>query len=77
MIGRNKELAELENRWNSGRFELGVVYGTRRIGKTTLIMCMNLQTNLQYIREMTIWDFLDQCIDYKEISEDMKKRNGK
>jgi len=47
-----------------------------RLSKTTLIMCINLQTNLQYIREMTIWDFLDLCMDYKEVSEDMK-RHGK
>ena len=36
-------------------------------------MCMNLQTNLQYIREMSLWDFLDLCVDYKEVSKDMKK----
>jgi len=39
-------------------------------------MCINLQTNLQYLREMIIWDFLDLCMDYKEISGDMK-RHGK
>lgn len=36
-IGRQSELAELEKRWQSGTFEFGVVYGTRRIGKTTLL----------------------------------------
>ena len=36
-IGRESELAELERRWASGRFEFGIVYGTRRIGKTTML----------------------------------------
>lgn len=36
-IGRKTELAELESRFQSGRFEMGVVYGARRIGKTSLL----------------------------------------
>ncbi|MCC8168594.1 MAG: ATP-binding protein, partial [Clostridiales bacterium] len=36
-IGRKAELAELESRFQSGKFEMGVVYGTRRIGKTSLL----------------------------------------
>lgn len=36
-IGRNREIAELEARWKSGKFELGVIYGARRIGKTSLL----------------------------------------
>ena len=36
-IGRKEELAELERRFASGRFEMGVVYGSRRIGKTSLL----------------------------------------
>lgn len=36
-IGRKEELAELNNRFISGRFEMGVVYGSRRIGKTSLL----------------------------------------
>ena len=35
--GRQSEMAELEKRWQSKTFEFGVVYGTRRIGKTTLL----------------------------------------
>lgn len=35
--GRKKELRELESRYNSGRFEFGVIFGARRIGKTSLI----------------------------------------
>ena len=33
-VGRVSEMAELEQRWQRGQFEFGVVYGTRRIGKT-------------------------------------------
>lgn len=36
-IGRKKELGELNERFHSGRFEMGVVYGSRRIGKTSLL----------------------------------------
>ena len=36
-IGRKEELAELRTRFDSGRFEMGVVYGSRRIGKTSLL----------------------------------------
>ncbi len=36
-IGRKKELDELNNRFNSERKELGVIYGRRRIGKSTLV----------------------------------------
>ena len=36
-VGRVSEMAELEQRWQRGQFEFGVVYGTRRIGKTTLL----------------------------------------
>lgn len=36
-IGREKELATLEKRWRSDRFEFVVIYGRRRVGKTALI----------------------------------------
>ncbi len=36
-FGRAREMEELENRYQSGRFELGIIYGARRIGKTSLI----------------------------------------
>ncbi len=36
-IGREKELRALENQFESGQFELSVIYGRRRIGKTRLI----------------------------------------
>ena len=36
-IGREEELAALERAYNSDRFEMAVVYGRRRVGKTTLL----------------------------------------
>ena len=35
--GRFKELALLEQRYDSPRFEFGYLYGERRIGKSTLL----------------------------------------
>jgi len=37
-IGRERELAELEERWRAGRPELFIVYGRRRVGKTELLL---------------------------------------
>ena len=36
-IGRKKELDSLEIQLKSNRFEMAIIYGRRRIGKTTLI----------------------------------------
>ncbi len=36
-IGRERELTDLNRRYDSGKFEFAVVYGRRRVGKTTLI----------------------------------------
>ncbi len=36
-LGRKKELEFLEERWKSGRFEFGCLFGARRIGKTALV----------------------------------------
>ena len=36
-IGRDRELAELDKLYNSDKFELVVIYGRRRVGKTALI----------------------------------------
>lgn len=36
-FGRKEELTELQTRYQSPRFEMGIIYGARRIGKTTLI----------------------------------------
>lgn len=37
MIGRERELRALAERYDSGRFEMIPVYGRRRVGKTTLL----------------------------------------
>lgn len=36
-VGRQKELDGLNKQYNSGHFEMTVVYGRRRVGKKTLI----------------------------------------
>ena len=36
-IGRKEELSELERLYSSDKFEFAVIYGRRRVGKTTLI----------------------------------------
>jgi AAA+ ATPase superfamily predicted ATPase len=36
-VGRKRELTDLNSRYNSGKFEFAVIYGRRRVGKTTLI----------------------------------------
>ncbi|MCM1127825.1 MAG: ATP-binding protein [Lachnospiraceae bacterium] len=36
-VGREKELLDLNKRYQSGKFEFAVIYGRRRVGKTTLI----------------------------------------
>ena len=45
-IGREKELAELENLYQQNRFQLFVLYGRRRVGKTTLLLefCKDKET---------------------------------
>ena len=37
MIGRKREIAELNRLYNSGESELIAIYGRRRVGKTFLI----------------------------------------
>ena len=45
-IGREKELADLEELYLQERFQLFVLYGRRRVGKTTLLneFCKNKDT---------------------------------
>ncbi len=49
-IGRNREMNELENRWKSGNFEFGVIYGARRIGKTSLLRAFIKEKNAFYFQ---------------------------
>ncbi len=35
--GRTRELAELERLYTQGGFQMVVLYGRRRVGKTTLV----------------------------------------
>lgn len=45
-VGRQRELSKLESMYSSDQFEFAVVYGRRRVGKTTLIneFCHNKKT---------------------------------
>ena len=36
-IGRTRELMELEKLYNTSKFQMAVIYGRRRIGKTRMI----------------------------------------
>ena len=36
-VGRTRELDNLNKRYESGKFEVAIIYGRRRVGKTTLI----------------------------------------
>ena len=36
-VGRDEELARLEKLYRTGSFQMAVVYGRRRVGKTTLV----------------------------------------
>ena len=47
-IGREKELSIIESRINSNRFEFGILYGRRRIGKTTLLKQIVKSKNALY-----------------------------
>ena len=47
-VGRESELSRLNRMYNSNKFEMAVIYGRRRVGKTTLIneFCKNKATVL-------------------------------
>lgn len=48
MIGREYELEKLEELYNSNKFEFLVLYGRRRIGKTTLLTEFSKKHNCLY-----------------------------
>ncbi len=47
-VGRQKELKKLNNMYNGNKFEMAIIYGRRRVGKTTLIseFCKDKKTIL-------------------------------
>ena len=45
MIGRIEELSLLESKYKSDKFEFGIVYGSRRIGKITILDEFKKRTN--------------------------------
>ena len=48
MLVREKELQQLEKLYNSNKFEFLVLYGRKRIGKTTLLTAFALQIVYKY-----------------------------
>lgn len=48
MIGRNYKLQEIETLYNSNKFELLVLYGRQRIGKTALLTIFANKHNCLY-----------------------------
>lgn len=72
MIGREEELSELQERFNSNKFEFGVVFGSRRIGKTTILMNFAEKTNgfIYQAKEAEITDNL------KSFSKSLRKYLG-
>lgn len=66
-IGRERELASLNERFRSQKFEFAVVYGRRRVGKTTLLNeFLNGKKNISYTATETnakqnLYD-LSRCI---------------
>jgi len=71
-VGRYSELSELERRWQGGQFEFGVVYGTRRIGKTTLLQ--------EFVRDKNAFYFQARKADEKDnltaFSREFRKNRG-
>lgn len=49
MFGREKELQQLEKLYNSNKFEFLVLYGRKRVGKTTLLTDFANRHNCFYI----------------------------
>ena len=43
MIGRKEELEQLENMYCSKQFEFLIMYGRRRVGKTTILQEFSLK----------------------------------
>ena len=49
-IGRKKELGIINEKLNNNNFELGVIYGQRRIGKTsTILECLKNQEHIYFL----------------------------
>jgi len=71
-VGRVAEMTELEQRWKRGQFEFGVVYGTRRIGKTTLLQ--------EFMKGKTAFYFQARKADEKDnltaFSREFRKMQG-
>lgn len=71
-IGRKEELTLIKNRLESNRFELGVVYGQRRIGKTSILL--ESVKGYRYLYLLARNDGYENNLRY--FSEEYKKVSG-
>ena len=71
-VGRKAELAELNQRWNNQHFEFGIVYGTRRIGKTTLLQEFLKGKNAFYFQARKA----DEKDNLRAFSREFRKKFG-
>ena len=75
-VGRASELSELEKLYGTNEFQMTVIYGRRRVGKTTLInhfirdkkaaYCMAVESNIQenqHMMSMAVWRLMGQGED--------------
>ena len=72
MIGREKDIEQLENLYNSGRFEFLVMYGRRRVGKTTILQEFSSRYNVIFYSaqekndSLNLYDFSRTLQQYYE-----------
>ena len=58
-LGREKELSSLEQMYNKDGFQMAVVYGRRRIGKTFLLTEFVKDKNSLYLPAEEVNDLLN------------------
>ncbi len=90
MIGREKELKILEERYNSGKFEMIPVFGRRRVGKTTLLKEFakgrngvyfsatkgSLQNNISKLGSKIIGASSSVSMTIESVFQEIRKRSG-
>ena len=80
-VGRVNELSELEKLYRKNKFQMIVVYGRRRVGKTTLInhfingkkaaYCMAVESNIYenlHMLSMEVWKLMGQGDDMPDFA---------
>ena len=64
-VGRESELTKLEKMYSTNEFQFAVIYGRRRVGKTTLIreFLKNKESLLTHTDEYCI---MSKCVKFKD-----------